>query len=423
MRIHELNKSKFLVLPKYSSPNHDRSFFVNNLLPIFLFFLGFVSMSPVLSSFGVRGIFSFGIVFLISMLLVIKESLGFKKWFVYLTLFLLITSLFTGFYWADIRYLFSNTFLILALFLIQFAGKRVLNKVIDYSSYFILVVLVLAVVGFGLASTGLSPLLDFLNPDGRANYFFYTTLSNSYDGNFIRPAGIYDEPGTLSLYACTVAALRHLTNKDNKVTWVILLLGFVTFSLAHLIYVVFHLLAEKFNYKNLSKILIGLFIAAVAVFSTNSDILIQEKLLNRLLVSDSTGGIKGDNRSFRMFNAIDLIQNKPHIIFFGADPSCRFDLAECKEKFSPMGENPLAPLVYMGLLVSCPYYIALMFLLLSPIFGKKYWVSFGFGLLLIQRPHLLSMTVAVTGVMVVYITLYEVYFGRIKKKLINFKYR
>ncbi len=423
MRIHELNKSEFLVLQKFSSLDRGRSFFVNNLIPIFILFLGFICMSPVLEYVGFRGIFSFVIVFLISMLFLIKENLGFKKWFVYLTLLLLITSIFTCLYWADIRYLSIPSFLILALFLIQFAGKRVLNKAIDYSSIFILVILVLSVVGFALAFSGLNPLFDFPNPDGRTNYVFYTTLSNAYIGDVIRPAGIYDEPGALSLYACAVAALRHLMNKDNKVTWAILLLGFVTFSLAHLIYVVFHLLAEKFNYKNLSKMLIGFLIAFLAVFATHTEDLVQKKLLNRLLMSDDTVSIKGDNRSFRMFNAIDLIKHKPSIIFFGVGPTYRFEYKEHKAEYPNMGANPLSPIVFNGLLISWPYYITLMFLFLSPIFGTKYWVSFGFGLLLLQRPFLLNLTVAVVGVMVVYITLYGVYFGRIKQMLINFKYR
>ena len=42
-----------------------------------------------------------------------------------------------------------------------------------------------------------------------------------------------------------VDSLRHLMNKGKKVTWTILLLGFTTFSLAHLFYVFFHLFIKK----------------------------------------------------------------------------------------------------------------------------------------------------------------------------------
>ena len=205
--------------------------------------------------------------------------------------------------------------------------------------------------------------MSFPNNDGRINYFFYTTLTNVYLGNFIRPSGIYDEPGALSFYVCFVAAMRHLLNKDNKLTWLLLIFGFITLSLAHLIYCFFHFLSERFSKKNILRFS-GLAVFLIVLgFGSGAHQLLSDKLINRLAVTED-GTIAGDNRSFRMFSVIDLIEKDSYVFWFGADPVCRFDYLVCKQMFPLMGENPLSPLAFDGFLVSWPYYFSVFILVI-----------------------------------------------------------
>jgi len=68
------------------------------------------------------------------------------------------------------------------------------------------------------------------------------------------------------------------------------------------------------------------------VFSANINDILSDRLLNRLEVTED-GSLAGDNRSFRMFNVIDLIKSEPSVFWFSADPVCRFYRDECKKNF------------------------------------------------------------------------------------------
>ena len=72
-----------------------------------------------------------------------------------------------------------------------------------------------------------------------------------------------------------------------------------------------------------------------------------------------------------------------------------------EKNFPPMGENPLSPLVQQGILISWPYYVTLAILFISPVFGRKYIVSFAFGALLLQRPYMVGIGYSLIGLLVI----------------------
>lgn len=363
------------------------------LLQFSVFYMAFIAMSPVFNHFGWRGIYTLAAFFGLVSISALKRRAAFKLWFIFSVSVMFISSTITSLYWADPRFVLSLVFFIFSLYVIQFLSRSNIENIVDISSLFIFIVLVLSVLGLIFSLSGFGPVFEIANPDGRPNYFFYTTFSNTYFGNFIRPSGLYDEPGSLSLYVCLVAAMRHVMGKDNKFTWTILLLGFVTVSLAHLIYCVVHLSSERVNKNNIFKFCVLASLSTILVFSTGFDKMLSERLLGRLEVTES-GTIAGDNRSFRMINAVELISDNKNVFFFGADPTCRFDYEVCKDKFPPMGENPLSPLAFEGILVSWPYYTILFGLVIVSFRKRKYWVCLGVALLLLQRPTVTSMATA-----------------------------
>jgi hypothetical protein len=68
-----------------------------------------------------------------------------------------------------------------------------------------------------------------------------------------------------------------------------------------------------------------------------------------------------------------------------------------------------------GFFVSWPYYIALILFFLSPVYGRKYFAVFGFGLLLIQRPSMLSLSGAMISSLILLIVFSSVRY-RVRQK-------
>jgi hypothetical protein len=413
------HRSTYLPSCKLGILDKESSFFAKYFIPVFIFFIGYVAVSPFFFNFGWRGIHYLTLMSVFYAFFLLVEDLKIKKWFLFLTLSVVITSCISAIYWADPRYVLSSVFFIFSALLIQYVNNKVLNKLITFASFFMLAIMILAVAGFFIAYSGIQPLFSFPNPDGRPNFFFYTTLTNSFSGNFIRPSGIYDEPGALILFICSIAALRHLLSKDNRLTWMILVLGFITFSLAHLIYVFFHLLAEKLSLQNLVRLVSIILIGAIVFIISGAHGFIGDKVFSRFTISES-GSFEGDNRSFRFFNAIDHMSKNPKSILFGADPICRFEYDVCKQKFPPMGENPLSPLVFQGIFVAWPYYLFVTLLLISPCFGKRYFVAFGMGLLFIQRPSILGLGSSMIALLTIYITYSSCYMKKFRSTSLSF---
>ncbi len=377
---------------------------------------GLVMISPILAYLGVRGIFVTAASLAVLFVLFRGGEVPIRYWFIGFALAAFVLSFVPAIYWMDARYLLSPVFLIFSLFLIQLADQRALDAFLTLSTALMLVILVGAIIGFILVLNGVQPLFEIANNDGRPNYFFYTTFSNSWWGRVIRPSGIYDEPGVLSFMVCGIAALRHLRGRNSRVTWLMLGMGFVTLSLAHLIYVFFHVLAERLSFRNLAGIMATLLPLVVIVGYLGGYEILEKRLLGRVTITEA-GELVGDIRSQRMVNAVEHLSAHPESILFGAHPSCRFDYMTCKEKFPLMGENPLSPLAFQGIFLSWAYYLALAVLLLAPLFGREYIVSFAFGALLLQRPYLLDVGYALIGCLVVAMTIESIIARRYGRRL------
>ena len=379
--------------------------------------LGVLMISPVLAHLGIRGIFLAVLVTGVLVIVFRGGELRLENWFIALSAALLITTFVPAIYWQDPRYVLSPIFLVFSLFLVQLAREKAVDGFVTLATALMVILLGGAIVGLFLALGGIQPLFDIPNSDGRPNYFFFTTFSNSWWGRVIRPSGVFDEPGAFSFMICGVAALRHLRGRDSRVTWMMLIMGFVTLSLAHLVYVLVHAVAEKLSVRNLAGISATLLPLVLLVGYLGGGEVLEQRLLSRVAITE-TGAMVGDNRTVRVKNAAAHMAEHPKSILFGAHPYCRFDPIRCNEKFPLMGENPLSPLVKQGLFVSWPYYAALTVLFLAPLFGRDYLVSFGVGALLLQRPYLLNLGYALIGCMVVAVTLSRIFATRVRSPVV-----
>lgn len=374
------------------------------ILALVMVFYGLVMISPLFAHFSVSGTaLTFGLLGAVLILFRVGD-LEVNCWFLYLGLAVFALLCIPGLYWMDPRYPLSGIFLVFSLLLLQLTDAKAIDWFVTFATALMLILLSGAVIGFVLALNGVSPLFEIANTDGRANHFYYTTFSKIRWGNIIRPSAIYDEPGALSFMVCATAALRHLRGRDARITWLMLGLGFVTLSLAHLVYVLIHAMAERLKIRNFIGIIATILPLALLVVYFGGHEIIEKRLLGRITMTES-GEIVGDNRSWRMINAAKHLDIHPESILYGADSSCRFDQNTCKKKFALMGENPLSPLALHGIFVSWPYYLALVILITAPLFGKQFLVAAGFGALLLQRPYIVGIGYSLITLLVVMMTI------------------
>jgi hypothetical protein len=367
-------------------------------LALLMIYWAMVAPASVLHYVGLNGLYSTILAIVLALAIGIATHRRIRPASLLIFAIVVVMSIANFLNWNDFRYLFYWIFFTCALFLVELSGKRGVDRFCSMATRLMLVLLIGAVFAFVLAGVGLPPAFTITNPDGQNYYFFYTSFTNTYDDNVIRAAGIYDEPGAFSMYICFIAALRHLLKRNRKTTWLILGLGFITFSLAHLVYVVFHFLAEQKSKKRIFALFIFLALCLLAVvtsISADSTVL----LIRRLALTEDTNLFAGDNRSLQLFNAWNQIIDNPSAILFGLDSTCVFNQTVCQEKFGALGENPLSPLAFGGVASESAFYVIVAMFLLSPFFGKQYLVIFGMGLLFLQRPYVMGFSYALLAVM------------------------
>ena len=370
----------------------------NNVVPALMVYWALVAPASVLHYLGIKGLYSTVLVLGAAIIFGFLTRKPVRVSTLTIAAILALLSIGNVLHWNDLRYVFYCIFLICALIIVEISGRNGIERFCTMATSLMLVLLVGAVISFLLARIGAPPIWVITNPDGQDYYFFYTGFTNSYYDNIIRASAIYDEPGAFSMYICFIAALRHLLGRERRTTWTLLGLGFVTFSLAHFIYVLCHFLAEQPSKKQIL-LLLGAFSLLLSTLITyialDSNIL----LLSRLALTEDTNFFAGDNRSFQLFNAWDQMMMNPSSILFGLDSSCVFNQTVCQDRFGPLGENPLSPLVFGGLASEWPYYLTVILFLSSPLFGTRNIALLGMGLLFLQRPYVTGFSYALIAVL------------------------
>jgi hypothetical protein len=377
---------------------------VNEVAPWLMLYWALVAPASMLHYLGVKGLYSTLFVVTAALALGVFARRRFRISTVIAVAGITLLSLGNVLKWDDYRYVFYCLFFLCALVLVDVAGKDGVERFCTLATSLMTVLLFGAVVSFVLAWLGLPPLFAITNPDGQDYYFFYTGFTNTYYDNLIRASAVYDEPGAFSMYICFVAALRHLLHRDERTTWLLLVLGLITFSLAHLVYVMCHLVAEQASKK---RVVFSLSALGVALFAVVTTIALDSNLvlLSRLALSEDANFFAGDNRSLQLFNAWDQIVDRPSSVFFGLDQTCVFSQAACQDKFGLLGENPLSPLAFGGLSSELPYYVVVVCFLLSPLFSTQYIALFGIGLLFMQRPYVTGFSYALVAVLLLQVAL------------------
>lgn len=312
---------------------------------------------------------------------------------------LVVLSAINAFYWGQptfrVTIYFDSIFLI--LFLLE---KSDISDFTDYMSKILILMLTGSVIGFFWAIGGGDAIFSIANEDGRENGFYLTTFSSTYLLGIIRPSGIFDEPGALSFFICITVALRERFGMNRKASWILMVLGLVTTSLAHVIFMVVYWVNTE--WATFKRAIIGIVVVLAALFLLttfeNPIGTVLTLIFNRFQIVD--GALAGDNRSILVMNALNYLDFKTFL--FGLDSDCILNLEPCSSKsYEQYGENPLTLLVHWGILISLPYYLVLGYLIKDSIIEKNL-LALGVFLLLLQRPNVMSYGYAVIIMIYVY---------------------
>jgi hypothetical protein len=284
---------------------------------ICLFVVGLLLISPI---FALLPKASTIINLFLTLIIIIRQKRIKRPQFFFIILgVVLLTSLIPAIYNVDIQFIFISYFFITAIFIVLQCDRYDILMFVDFSTNFLLVVIWASLFGFLYAFIGGSPIFTFDNPNGIPNEVFLTTMTNSRWGNIIRPSGIYDEPGAFSFFICSIAMLRKLFNLTEKKTWLLLIFGLITFSVAHVLYLLFHVLSDKNLIKfSISKLIIFLLGILLVFFISITPLwdAVDMIFLSRFKNS-GTGLFPGDNRSDLFFNTWNYIYDNPIVTWFG----------------------------------------------------------------------------------------------------------
>jgi hypothetical protein len=321
-------------------------------------------------------------------------------------LFLLLTgacaSLFAG---STTQFLMGVTLVIVVVMGRQLFLTLSKPKALRVVTWFTLALLMGGVISIGYVRLGGQPLFDLV-VGYRTTHLYLTTFSFAFVGDFIRPSGIFDEPGAFSMYVAIVTMFNDALRQNQKLNLTLVTLVIFTGALAGLAMAVLFLLTSNSMglRKKRSLVLVGSLVAAYLVLSglapTNPIRLAVDAFYSdRLKVQD--GRLVGDNRTNQVSDFFRLVDDE--ILLKGATNSDKLGEAE------DISASPFSITFGFGLIISIPYFLLLLWLIAVTIRNRfqNSYATLGLFMLLLQRPYLYHMSWSILIVATVWLIHYS----------------
>ena len=334
--------------------------------------------SPIAENFGI----GFKLYFLFYFLLFLINQIIFKipiskNIFIFISL-ISITNLMVVLYHGDIDLFFFGANIVVSILLFLSINENFFKIIVKILTLFIFIGLIGALISYIYVLLNGYPTEIYTTQGGRElskSILSLGTLSTyGVDYTYIRPSFIYDEPGAFSFVIVFIAALRSFFNLNKKFTWIILIMGFVTVSLAHFIYTIFHYFSEKRKIRNSLFILITSLTIFYAAFLFKINLLDILRIISERVTFTSFG--EGNNRFDYLQTSLSQIS--------------KYNLFEILFGTSKLAEgccNPFYPMAQLGIFGSWSYYVVIfIFIIFS--FKLKSSILLGISLILFQRPEI-----------------------------------
>ena len=385
------------------SQHYDRKY-----VPFLLVLYFFLTASHVVGFFisnGVLGVALFAIFFFyLSLFCVNRNSL-----IAFCTLISIgmLCALIGGNYAVSLNLIYFSMMLVL----ISNVSLTELAKAVDIICTVLLWILLLALISLVYKSLGGQPLAEFKNPDGRPNYWMLTSFSNANYSYFMRPSGIFDEPGALSFHCCAAVFCRCMITRelDGKST-LIVILGFVTLSLAHFVFAFLYflvLLLSIRKFKTIAGVLsVILMLLAGLFFLYEYDSQVKsivDFFLGRFAYSESAG-FSGNSRSGSFANALNAVSDSN--LWLGLYQESCYLTKSCLQVYGNYQQNFFTPLVEHGLIISSLYYLPFIAIFVLSVFRLNV-LAIAFLLLWVQRPYYMAVGYTYWFVLFIFLAFYR----------------
>lgn len=307
---------------------------------------------------GIKILFFFCALFGLEMMICNKRLINTRLLFVFIIQ--IISWAFFMLFHGDRLYIDRIIFLLFSCeFFILFYKEELLRSFLRVYNNIILLMAIGGVIAFFLVLFGvLQPLFEYINIDGRSGYFFGFTFTNTYFGNIIRYAGLFDEPGAMAYWGMFAIIINKLFFKNSKYEIVLAMCLCFTFSLAFFIQILVYILLfhiDIHNFKNTILVLLlitGISFCFYKTKDTSFDL--YEYTFKRLEIDESTGLLEGDNRTELADNAKDIFINNP-IMGIGPKTASEFG--------TTITDNPFETLAVDGIVGTIITYLPLLLLL------------------------------------------------------------
>ena len=223
------------------------------------------------------------------------------------------TWLLYSFIFSDSSYFTRLLYITIAFLVVMADSKNYSRNLIKIFVYWVTLQAVFSFVGFCLSITDiLHPLSTFEEMDGREGYNFGLFTTNIYIGNFVRPAGFFDEPGALACWGVYAIVFNKLFLKNKYVEYTLLICLTVTLSIAFYIQAfLYYLLFYRNNIKQLL-LVVGFSVLSIGIIVSQDEVF-YDAIIGRIQFDKTEGTISGDNRAELMKNARDVFLSSPVI--------------------------------------------------------------------------------------------------------------
>lgn len=364
------------------------------IIPLALFLQGVLTMSPIFPVAGVRGVYIYALVYMISVFAILYGHRKIPKMGIILALGVCIGSCLTASYWHELKIAFLPYFFIGSILIAGVAREKEIHRFINLCTIFLLIMLVLSWIGFIYVISGGESLFSILNLDGRENSFYLTIFSNWRVHDSIRPSGVFDEPGTLSFLLCALAALRRIYHRDERMSLALLVAGLVTFSMTHILFLTLFVFfrSDRTFVRNLMQYL-AICVGVVLVYFFLLKEPIDNAIMWKFRLQPETHSISGDNRSGQIVLAQS--QLSLNVFLWGLDPTGITKVHAFTKKYGTMTTNPIGPLITSGIFVSFPYYFFLLFVMWQGFRRRENLIYLAVVLLFLPRPYVMGYSYAV----------------------------
>ena len=357
----------------------NNNFIIKKIFIFFsLFLIILLSSHPLIAllNLNVKSIFIILVGLLSILSIFFNQSI--KKKLIYWIIFIIFCSIIPFFATQKFIYIQLCFFLSVVFFLSFQTQDLIFNKKTITFLYILSLLIILgAWIGCFYSKFGGVSLFEVYNIEYESQIFFYlTTFTNHVSDNYIRPSGLFDEPGSLIFFLTFVVVMMEINKFPRYQTLLLLSLSIISNSLMCLILLIIYILMYYRKY-----LIVVFLFSSFVIFLDYYYLNLFEHILK---YTDLNYLINNNRKEQADFFFLNLDMNT---FLYG------HELSEKNQYVKSQTASPFSILWGYGIFISIIYFLIEFWLIYKFFFGNKkvQFSAIALFLLLLQRPYIFSI--------------------------------